>query len=121
MARTAIPVTELTPNASIANPAGTAVDTANGHSIVGSSPLEELYLVIAATFAGAKNYTIKAGANPPALEAGQGDLVIAINNTTKLVGPFTSGRFAQKDGSLNVDVEAGATGTIAAIHVPRTA
>jgi hypothetical protein len=82
-------------------------------------PLEEVYLVIAATFAGAKNYTIKAGANPPALNAGQGDLVIAINNTTKLVGPLTSARFVQKDGSLNVDVEAAATGTIAAIHVPR--
>jgi hypothetical protein len=33
MARTAIPLTNLVPNGSIANPAGTAVDPTNGHSI----------------------------------------------------------------------------------------
>lgn len=120
MARTAVTVTELVPNGSVADPATTAIDPTNGHVISGAN-LEELYLRINATFAGAKNYTIKAGANPPALEAGQGDLVIAINNAVKVVGPFSSQRFAQKDGSLNVDVEAAATGTIAAVHVPRTA
>jgi hypothetical protein len=120
MARTAIPATNLVANSSVANPAGTAVDPTNGHNVAGV-PLEELYLVCAFTFAGAKNLTVKAGANPPALSAGQGDLVVAINNQTKLVGPFSSARFSQADGSLNVDVEAATTGTIAVIRMPRTA
>lgn len=120
MARTAVPPTALTANAATADPAGTAVDPANGHVISGV-PLEELMLEVNSTFAGAKSFTIKAGANPPALEAGQGDLVVAINNAVRLIGPFTSGRFAQADGSLWLDVEAAATGTVKAIHVPRTA
>jgi hypothetical protein len=120
MARTALTVTEMVANSSVADPAGNAVDTANGH-IASGVTLEELYLEVNLTFAGAKNLTVKAGANPPALAAGQGDLVVAINNAVKLIGPFTSARFAQADGSLWVDVEAAATGTIKAIHVPRTA
>lgn len=120
MARTAVTVTELTPNSSVADPAGTAVDPTNGH-IVSGVPLEELMLEIDSTFAGAKNFTVKAGANPPADAAGQGDLVVALNATVELFGPFTSARFIQADGSLHFDVEAGATGTVKAIHMPRTA
>lgn len=126
MARTPIPTTELVVNSNIADPAGTAVDPTNGHVVaVAGGPagaqLEEIYLVINSTFAGAKVFTIKAGANPPALAAGQGDLTVSLNAAVGLVGPFSSSRFAQKDGSLNIDVAAAATGTIKAIHVPRTA
>lgn len=123
MARTVGTVNELVANSSIAEPAGNAVDPANGHIFTptGEGQLEEMYLRINLTFAGSKNITIKAGANPPALAAGQGDLVVAINNTTRVLGPFSSARFAQKDGSLWLDVEAAATGTIFAFHMPRTA
>lgn len=120
MARTAITVTTLTANASTANPAGTAVDPTNGHVITGV-PLEELVLEINSTFAGAKNFTVKAGANPPALSAGQGDLVVALNAVIGRIGPLTSARFSQADGALHIDVEAAATGTIKAFRVPRTA
>lgn len=123
MARTALTVNALSPNSSIAEPAGNAVDPANGHilTLSGEQCLEEFVLDVNFTFAGAKNLTIKAGAYPPALSQGQGDLVVAINNATRRVGPFSSARFAQADGSLWVDVEAATTGTIKAIHVPRTA
>jgi hypothetical protein len=121
MARTLLTVTDLVANASVAEPAGNAVDVANGHYVPGSVPLEELVIDVNQTFAGAKNITIKAGANPPALAAGQGDLVIAINAATRRIGPFTSARFSQADGSLWIDLEAGTTGTIKAIHMPRTA
>ena len=126
MARTAIPTTELVANSNVADPAGTNVDPTNGHIIaVAAGPagaqLEELHLEINSTFAGAKTFTIKAGANPPALAAGQGDLVVSLNAAVGHVGPFSSSRFAQKDGSLWIDVQAGATGTIKAFHVPRTA
>lgn len=120
MARTAVTVTELTANTSTADPAGNAVDPTNGH-IVSGVPLEELMLEVDSTFAGAKNFTIKAGANPPADAAGQGDLVVALNAVVGLIGPFSSARFIQADGSLWLDVEASATGTVKAIHVPRTA
>ncbi|MDF1596954.1 MAG: hypothetical protein P1T08_12820 [Acidimicrobiia bacterium] len=120
MARTAITADVFTPNASLADPAGTAVDPTNGH-IISGVPLEELVLRISSTFVGAKNFTIKVGANPPALEAGQGDLIVPLNAAVGFVGPFTSGRFIQADGSLHVDVEAAATGTITALHMPRTA
>lgn len=120
MARTAVTVTKLAENSSVADPAGNAVDPTNGH-IVSDVPLEELFLEINSTFAGAKTFTVKAGKNPPALEAGQGDLVVSINAAVRLLGPFTSGRFVQADGSLWLDVEAGATGTVKALHVPREA
>src|SRR3954469_7130198 len=100
MARTAVTVAELTANGSVADAATNAVDPTNGHVISGVQ-LEELVLRVNLTFAGSKNVTIKAGANPPALSAGKGDLVVAINNTTKIIGPFTSERFVQKDGTLN--------------------
>lgn len=123
MARTALTLTALAPNSSIADAAGNAVDPTNGHTLAltGEQSLEEIYLEINSTFAGAKNFTVKAGVYPPALSAGQGDLVVSINNAVRLLGPFTSARFAQADGSLYVDAEAGATGTIKAFHVPRTA
>lgn len=120
MARTAVTVTELSANSSVADPAGNAVDPTNGH-IISGVPLEELMLEINSTFAGSKNFTVKAGVNPPADAAGQGDLVVAINAAVRLIGPFSSARFIQADGSLWLDVEAAATGTIKAIHVPRTA
>ena len=120
MARTAVTVTTLTANANTANPAGTTIDPTNGH-IISGVPSEELVLEINATFAGAKNYTVKAGANPPGLSAGQGDLVVALNAVIGRIGPLTSARFVQADGSIWVDVEAAATGTIKAFWVPRTA
>jgi hypothetical protein len=46
--------------------------------------------------------------------------VSVTNATTQLIGPFESARFAQADGSLNVDFDAGMTGTIVALRVPRT-
>lgn len=120
MARTAVTITKLNENAVTANPAGNALDPTNGH-IISGVPLEELVLEINSTFAGAKNFTVKAGANPPALAAGQGDLVVALNAVVGRIGPFTSARFIQADGSLWLDVEAAATGTVKAFHVPREA
>lgn len=121
MARTAVTVTTLTPDGSVADPAGTAADPTNGHVISGV-PTEELFLEINSTFAGAKNWTVKAGsAAGGALDRGQGDLVVSINAAVRLLGPFKSARFAQADGALWLDCEAGSTGTVKAIRVPRTA
>ncbi|MGH3029268.1 MAG: hypothetical protein ACRDNE_00600 [Gaiellaceae bacterium] len=123
MARTAVTVTKLAENNSVADPSGTNLDPTNDHEVSGV-PLEELVLEINSTFAGAKTFTIVAGDKPPALEAGQGPLVVSLNAAVGLVGPFTSGRFMNSGvnaGKLHIDVEAGATGTIKALHVPREA
>jgi hypothetical protein len=120
MARTAATVNTLTANNNVAVPTTTAVDVANGHVITGV-PAEQLIIIANLTFAGAKTITIKAGANPPALAAGQGDHVVSINNSTRWIGPLTSARFQQADGSVYVDYEAGSTGTITVVRLPRTA
>jgi hypothetical protein len=116
MARTAITITALPANAGTAPAAGTAVDPTNGMSVAAGGLTRRLLLHIKATFAGAKNYTLKAGANPPAVRAGVGDLVLAINNAERFV-VLEAARFVQADGTLNLDIEAGATGTIAAYRL----
>lgn len=125
MARTAVTVTELTPTAALADPAGTNADATNDHSISGV-PLEELLVRISCTASSTHDATIKAGDNPPALEAGQGDISATFGDgsTTPVVkwfGPFTSARFAQSDGSLEIDLASGFTGKVTAFHVPRSA
>lgn len=121
MARTAVPYSSLLPNADLADPAGTATNagTGNGHSIARAVPELTLLRVVAGSTGG--NVTIKAGANPPAIAAGQGDLVVAVaNSATRWLGPFESGRFLQADGSLLVDIATGfVAGTITAFRVPR--
>lgn len=121
MARTAVPYSSLLPNADLADPAGTATNAGvgNGHTIAKALPELTLLRVVAGSTGG--NVTIKAGANPPALAAGQGDLVVAVaNSATRWIGPFESGRFLQADGSLLVDIATGfVAGTITAFRVPR--
>lgn len=121
MARTNVAYTPLVANGTLADPAGTALNAGvgNGHAIVAAQP-ERTVLRITNTTAGAVNATIKAGVYPPALASGLGDLTVPIGaNSAAFVGPFESGRFIQKDGSLNVDIAAGHTGTITAFLEPK--
>lgn len=121
MARTAVPYSNLVPNASLADPAGTATNagTGNGHSIAAAFPELTLLRVVAGATGG--NVTVKAGTLPLAIASGQGDLVVAVaNSATAWIGPFESGRFLQNDGSLLVDIATGfVAGTITAFKVPR--
>lgn len=112
-----IPLSALVANSSLAGPAGTASGATN---IVAAGPPEEVVLravVVTAT----TNVTVKAGDSPPAHSAGQGDLVVACPVGTTFLGPFTSGRFVQDDGTMNVDVATSANVTLTAFRVPRTA
>lgn len=112
-----IPISELTPNARTADPSGTASGANN--TIAASVPEELLIRAVVAT--ATTNVTIKAGDNPPALSAGQGDLVAACVVGTNFIGPLTSARFIQSDGTINVDVATPANVTLTAFHVPRSA
>lgn len=134
MARTNLPLSALVAEASVAlgtytglaDPAGTAIDQANGMNVslattaIPAAPGAELLLLrVANTAASPKNVIIRAGAYPPAFESGKGDQNVSVTNgTTRWIGPFEYARHAQADGSINVDFDAGTTGTITAFLVP---
>lgn len=127
MARTVVAYSNLVPNGDLADPAGTATNAGvgNGHVIPAAGPngkaVPELTLLRVVAGATGGNVTIKAGSYPPAIAAGQGDLVVAVaNSATRWIGPFESGRFLQNDGTLLVDIATGfIPGTITAFKVPR--
>lgn len=129
MARTTLPQTVLSPTAGVVNPSTTAIDATNGMNLalaaegVPAGPNSAgVTLVVNNTFAGAKHVIVRAGAaNPPAFRKDIGDLSISIaQNQTAYVGPLEWARFAQSDGSLNIDFDAGTTGTILALVAPRS-
>lgn len=114
MPRTALPLTS-TPVATGAAPTATAVDPTNHHVITpGSTPVEEMLIVVNNTTVSTKTVTVKAGANPPSLAAGQGDLVVTCAASTNgiPIGPLESARFTQADGTINLDIASAMTGTI---------
>jgi hypothetical protein len=127
MARTAVPYSNLVPNAELADPAGTAVTSGagNGAQIPDVSPnrrqsAPELTILRVANASGSTGTaTVKAGPNPPALAGGQGDLVSSniLTATSRWIGPFESGRFLQADGSLIVETTQNMT--VTAFKVPR--
>ena len=120
MARTAVPVTDLTTATSTADPAGTTADPTNGHTITGVSS-ETLVLRVRNTTAGALNAIVRAGTQPLAIASGQGDLTVSVAATTGsvLIGPLESARFKQSDGSISLDLGAGFAGNVTAFKVNR--
>lgn len=122
MANTTIHVTTLTANAATANPTGTAIAAANTHVVTPTVPLRRVFLRFTNSFAGAKVFTILAGDNPPADAAGQGNLTKSLaQDEVWWVGPLTSARFLQNDGTVQITVEAATTGFIEAFQVPKGA
>jgi hypothetical protein len=127
MARTNLPTHSLVPNGAIAAPAGTAIDATNGMNIVfpttgipAGPNGADLFLIVNNTYTAAENVTIDAGVNPPAFRNGIGALVVSVGASgTEYIGPFDTARFAQSDGSLNLDFGAAMTGTVTAIIMPR--
>lgn len=134
MARTNIPLSDFVPNASLADPAGTAADAANGHVINPdadwpNATLEEIVLRVVNGGGGSTEVTVLAGANPPALQAGEGNLVESVAaGATEFIGPFTSARFRQvaddaagDAGGLWVDLDVDTSVTLTAFRTPRSA
>jgi len=142
MARTSVPVTTLTSETAVADPAGTALDATDHHVIdCAGIPIEELAIRVVNTTASEKTVTVVAGDSPPADQAGLGPLSIvcdaatvdtyyltqavdaeSIEITTPVVewaSGLISARHLQSDGTVNVDVESGMTGTISAFRIPR--
>lgn len=122
MATTQVPYSNLVANSSLAQPAGTTLVAAPTNNMQISDAVPE-YTVLRVSNTDDDtdlDITVKAGDNPPALAAGQGDLVVTVAfGTTRFIGPFESGRFMQSDGSMMIESET-TTGTITALRIPRS-
>ena len=114
MARTSVPTPVVPKGASTLQAAGVTLDPTNGHVVVAASTSGHTLLDIDSTFAGAKTFTIRKGVHPG---SELGDLVVSLNAQRALV-LVPSDRFLQADGTVIVDVQAGATGTVRAYHIP---
>lgn len=121
MPRTEIPATALRANAAtVATP--TTLSATNDHVITRADPERTILVVTNTDSGGAHTVTVKAGTNPPAMAAGQGDVTFSVAaSSSAYFGPFESGRHLNGDGTVLIDIESGHTGTITALHVPRSA
>lgn len=133
MARTNLPLSKFLAESTtgLADPAGTAVDVANGMNVAlassaipSAASADRLVIRFNQTFAGAKNIIIRAAGgvgagNPPGFRQGKGDLTVPANNAVVWVGPFELARYVQTDGSINVDFSSGTTGTVTAFLLPK--
>jgi hypothetical protein len=123
MARTAMTYRSLVKNGSLNGATGTTtIDSTlvtNGVTIANAKP-ERTIIRVANTEGSTNVLTLKAGASPPALRAGQGDITVTVAATSgvQYFGPFESDRCLQADGSISLDFETGMTGTIEALLMP---
>ena len=122
MPRDAVAITDLASGAGTTQPAGTAIAPANGANIAGVKDTSRLVVRVTNTNGTQRTVTFKAGANPPAVRAGVGDLAVVVPATTgdKLV-VLESARFVKADGSIDVDFEASMAGIISVVRVPKGA
>lgn len=119
MANVSVPLTELVSNNKTADPAGTSFTASGNTGVIADSVPERLMLRVAGG-ATAGNFLLKAGSNPPYPSASQGDLTVAFGaSATVWVGPLTSARFKQADGSLQFTASQNCT--VTAFSVPRDA
>ena len=127
MAPTACAYNNLVANGNLADPTGvnTVAGAGAGVRIPDISPNrrvaypEYTLLRVANASGGSGTCTVKAGAYPPAVAAGQGDLTVTVaNSATQWIGPFESGRFLQADGSMLV--ETSVVMTVTAFRTPAT-
>lgn len=122
MATTQVPYSNLVANGNLVQPAGTTLVAAPTNNMQISDAVPE-YTVLRVSNTDddtALTLTVKAGDNPPALAAGQGDLAVSIAfGTVRFLGPFESGRFIQSDGSMMIESTT-TTGTITALRIPRS-
>lgn len=141
MARTAVALTVLVVNSSLADPAGTTIDstlvTAGVNVPLASTAIpvakdmtNGILIRVKNTDSGSAHVvTLRAGSNPPSFRADLGDLTMSVAlSATRWFGPFDSSRFIQQGNgsdvakqSLNIDFDSGTTGTITVFVLPRTA
>jgi len=117
MAKTTVTATQLafnTMSASLPVTAGTVINAAN--TMVIDYPNEgKLLLVLNNTYAGAKNFTIKAG---DFFSSVMGDMVLALAQNEVRFLVLESARFKNSDGQIEIAFEASTTGFVMALLLP---
>ncbi|WP_448509293.1 hypothetical protein [Immundisolibacter sp.] len=117
MATTTVTPVQIVKNVASANlpiTGGTAIVAANDHAI--AFPQEgKLHLILNNTYAGSKNFTIKAGSSSY-VASGVGDLVIALAQNDVKHLELSSDRFKNSDGNVIIQVESATTGYIQAFY-----
>jgi hypothetical protein len=107
MARVALTVNFLTPNAGVVDFTGTAITTGtgNGFQIAAVSvPHPNVFLRVANASGSTANVKVLAGSQPSAQSSGLGNVTATVlTATTQWVGPFDTSRVQQPDGSLLIE------------------
>lgn len=125
MPRTAVVPRPLIANGNLNGATGAVTIDAtlvtNGVVIASAEP-ERTLIRVTNTEGSTNVVTVRKGDNPPALAAGQGDLAVTVAATTgvQYIGPLESGKYLQNDGTLEVDFEAGMTGAIDVLLLPKS-
>lgn len=128
-ARTTLSYSSLAQNGVLNLPSSTNVDASNGMNIPVprvSSPgaddsIDRLLLYVANGDTADHTCTVRGATNSPVgSRGGSGDLTVTISHTAGggWIGPLDSARFAQADGSVNVDFSAATSMTITAYVIP---
>lgn len=131
-ARTALTPTALVQDGAVAEPAGTSIAglIAAGAYVASPPGPNKVFLIVANTAGAAYAVTVRAGGNGNTASGGTnpgvpfegaavGDLVTSVAASgTQMIGPLTSDRFTQADGTMSIDFAASMTGTIAVIQLP---
>lgn len=122
MATTTIHVSSMSLNTVLADPAGTAIDADKTGVITPTRAWSKMLVRITNTTAAEKVATITAGDNPPADAQGLGALTVtcAAGNVTPVVKyvVLESARFAQSDGTVEIEYADSMTGFVEAIQLP---
>jgi len=131
-ARTQLTPLQMVQDGGVAEGAGTAIAglVAGGAYVADPPGPNHLFLIVNNSYTSPETVTVRAGgngntasggANPgvPFEQATVGDLVVTVaNSATELIGPLTTGRFTQADGSVSIDFAAALTGTIWVVALP---
>jgi hypothetical protein len=133
MARTALTPIELVQDGSVAEGSGTPISgLVSGGAYIQDPPGPNQVALLVANSDGSNAHTVtvraggngvtaSGGTNPgvPFSNATLGDLAESVPASgTSWVGPFTSDRYTQADGTLSIDFDSGFTGTIWVIQMP---
>lgn len=130
MARTNVPLTNAAINSGVVV-TPTALDATNNHNIPNPKKHRNLLVRVTNSTGTTKIITFKAGAKfdqgntgtagGPAIRSALGDLAVSMATTAIIVVELESARFAQADGSINVDLAASMTGFIDAYFMDNSA
>jgi hypothetical protein len=117
MTRTAVTPTKLTGDG-VSVATAVNIDVTNGMTLAAAQP-EMTTLLITNTDTNAHEVTLRSGdpVTGVGMEVDQAFVIPA--SSSRYLGPFTSARCQQRDGSMSLDFTAGHTGTVVALVAPR--